>query len=58
MLLEVLRCCFSTSTGLGNLSHDATLVRTSWAILPENFLKFFGSIWHFYEVKVVKNLSR
>ena len=29
MLLEVLRCCFSTSTGLGNLSHDATLVIAS-----------------------------
>ena len=28
------------------------------AILSENFLKFFGSIWHFYEVKVAKNLSR
>ena len=28
------------------------------AIVAENFLKFFGPIWHFYEVKVAKNLSR
>ena len=24
----------------------------------KNFLKFFCPIWHFYEVKVAKNLSR
>ena len=29
-----------------------------WAIVLENFLKFFCTIWHFYEVKVAKNMSR
>ena len=37
----------------GQAKEKETLV-----IVPEIFLKFFGTIWHFYEVKVAKNLSR
>ena len=30
----------------------------SWAIVARKSSNFFGTIWHFYEVKVAKHLSR